>query len=114
MKQYAQNACGTVGIFHILCNIFKDRPDLFKEKSAISNFLTESISATSHTRGEIFMKSESVKGIHKKNVTSGQSKVVEKVDSHFIAIIFKSKIIWLSEGQEYTICITQLTFGYII
>jgi hypothetical protein len=28
MKQCAQNACGTIGLFHIILNALKDNPNL--------------------------------------------------------------------------------------
>ena len=87
MKQYARNACGTVGIFHILTNLITTNPELFKEDSKISKFLTETKNKSSHERGESFKNDNGIKSIHKKNVSGGQTSVESSVDSHFIALI---------------------------
>ena len=87
MKQYARNACGTVGMFHILCNLYSQNPALFNKDSKIGTFYESSKNLDSHARGENFEKNKDIKTIHKKHVEGGQSSVQEEVDSHFIAFV---------------------------
>ena len=95
MKQYAKNACGTVAIFHILCNLFKSRPELFEKDSNIGKFYESATTKNSHERGEIFLENKNIKTIHKKHVEGGQSQVTEEVDSHFISFIPKSIVFFI-------------------
>lgn len=90
MKQYARNACGTVGLYHILLNKIELKNDLFEESSPVIDFYNESNQTNSHERGNLFLKNDKIKNVHKKHVSSGQSKVEEEVDSHFVAFIEKS------------------------
>lgn len=39
MKQYAQNACGTIALFHIILNAYKQHPDIIKGDSYLKKFL---------------------------------------------------------------------------
>jgi hypothetical protein len=94
MKQYARNACGTIAIFHILCNLFEQQPQLFEKDSKIGSFVNSSKTMSSHEKGDLFQKNKDIKTIHKKHVEGGQSAVQEEVDSHFIAFIPNSNIIF--------------------
>jgi ubiquitin carboxyl-terminal hydrolase L3 len=38
MKQYAQNACGTIGLFHIILNALKNHPDIILPESYLEKF----------------------------------------------------------------------------
>lgn len=38
MKQYAQNACGTIGLFHIILNAAKNYPDIITPNSYLDKF----------------------------------------------------------------------------
>jgi hypothetical protein len=41
MKQYAQNACGTIGLFHIILNALKYHPEIVEEDSYLAKFLLD-------------------------------------------------------------------------
>jgi ubiquitin carboxyl-terminal hydrolase L3 len=43
MKQYAQNACGTIGLFHIILNAAKARPEIVDQGSYLDNFRTQGL-----------------------------------------------------------------------
>lgn len=91
MKQYARNACGTVGLYHILLNKMELKGDLFEENSQVIDFYESSNKSNSDEKGKLFLKNDSIKNVHKKHVQGGQSKVTSEVDSHFIAFIEKSR-----------------------
>lgn len=38
MKQYAENACGTIAIFHAVLNLMKEYPEIVKETSYFQKF----------------------------------------------------------------------------
>lgn len=104
MKQYARNACGTIAIFHILCNLIQKKPELFNEDSLLRNFYEKAKSQTSHDRGNEFLKAKSVKSVHKKHVQSGQSSVKDEVDTHFVALLPHSRSwysFWLKMDNSF-------------
>lgn len=41
MKQYAYNACGTIGLFHIILNAVKKYPNLVVEGSYLDTFQSQ-------------------------------------------------------------------------
>ena len=41
MKQYAYNACGTIGLFHIIINALKNHPNIITEGSYLYNFVNQ-------------------------------------------------------------------------
>ena len=100
MKQFARNACGTVGLYHILLNKMELKGDLFAEKSQVIDFYESANKGNSDERGDLFLKNDSIKNVHKKHVKEGQSKVTAEVDSHFIAFIEKSRV-WVFCVEEF-------------
>lgn len=51
MKQYAQNACGTIALFHIILNSLKDYPFIVKQDSYLMKFYQNSKDADSKKKG---------------------------------------------------------------
>lgn len=47
MKQYAQNACGTIGLFHIILNALTKYPDIIQENSYLDKFRAETLNKSS-------------------------------------------------------------------
>ena len=41
MKQYAYNACGTIGLFHIILNAIKKYPNLVEKDSYLDTFQSQ-------------------------------------------------------------------------
>ena len=75
MKQYAQNACGTIGLFHIILNAAKTRPDIIEHNSYIDSFRGQGMTKNAEERGKLFKESKELLEEHKSASESGQSAV---------------------------------------
>lgn len=64
MHQYAKNACGTVGVFHILGNLPAAHKDLLTDGGKLSEFFKSCEGKTYQERGHIFKNSKSIKESH--------------------------------------------------
>jgi ubiquitin carboxyl-terminal hydrolase L3 len=64
MHQYAKNACGTVGVFHILGNLPEDKKNLIAEDSMLSKFYKACEGKTYKERGNFFRGSKTLKESH--------------------------------------------------
>lgn len=58
MKQYAQNACGTIALFHVILNALSVYPAIVEEDSYLKKFLDETKTQPAEDRGKIFEKSK--------------------------------------------------------
>jgi ubiquitin carboxyl-terminal hydrolase L3 len=73
MKQYAQNACGTIGLFHIVLNALKNYPDLVEQNSYLWNFRNQVEGKNADEKGKIFKENKSILQEHKDASSEGQS-----------------------------------------
>lgn len=53
MKQYAYNACGTIGLFHIILNAAKKYPNLILKDSYLDKFQYEVKEKNAEDRGKL-------------------------------------------------------------
>ncbi len=65
MKQYAQNACGTIGLFHIVLNALKSRPDIVLPESYLDKFRNDGQTKNAEERGKLFKESKDLHEEHK-------------------------------------------------
>ena len=75
IKQFAQNACGTIALLHILSNIDEDYQNLIKKDSILYNFLTEGKKMTPEERGRYFETHQEFREEHTQAVNQGQTNV---------------------------------------
>ena len=54
MKQYAQNACGTIALFHIIINSMGQHQNLVAPDSEITKFYQKSLNEEPEERGKSF------------------------------------------------------------
>jgi hypothetical protein len=54
MKQFAINACGTIGLFHIVLNAAKSHPDIIVPGSYLDKFKQEGHTKNAEDRGKLF------------------------------------------------------------
>ena len=93
MKQTISNACGTIGIMHILANSVYAFNIPLKENSFLEGFLSRSLEMTPDDRGKLLENgenSEVIEKAHEEAANSGQSRVPEsneKISLHFNAIV---------------------------
>lgn len=76
MKQYAANACGTVGIFHILGNLQGENQKLIKNNSVLQKFFEKVKDQNPHERGLTFKGSSDIFQAHSNTVTEGETQVI--------------------------------------
>ena len=89
MKQYAQNACGTIALFHVLINKMKEYHDIIEPDSYLTKFSTSTTNKSPEERAEIFKQSKDLMQDHQEAVHQGESNIPCSVNSHFIAFIEK-------------------------
>lgn len=100
MKQFAANACGSVGIYHILGNLQGEYAKLIAEDSIVYKFLEEARTKNAEARGESFTNSSDIRNAHVSNVDKGDTPVVEKVDSHFVALVKFNEDLYELDGTK--------------
>lgn len=100
MKQFANNACGTVGILHSIMNLMDTHSDLVKKDSFLYNFYNETKSKNSDERGDHLVKSKSLEEAHKEAVHKGETDVEEDVTTHFICFVEKDGSLYELDGRK--------------
>lgn len=100
MKQYAQNACGTIALFHVILNSVKNHPELVKEGSYLLEFLEKVKSIPPEDKGKTFEKADAIKTEHKGASQQGQSAAQSDCDSHFIAFVSHNGSLWELDGMK--------------
>jgi ubiquitin carboxyl-terminal hydrolase L3 len=102
MKQYAANACGTVGVFHILGNLPQSHQSLLKENSLLANFYAKVQGKNAEEAGKIFENNDELKEKHVSATEEGQTNVNEHQDTcnHFIAFVEKGGYIYELDGRK--------------
>lgn len=103
MHQYARNACGTVGVFHILGNLPEEHRGLLTEGGKLKTFFDECQGKTYEERGNIFKGSKAVQESHAVAVQQGDSKQIEEedaVDHHFISFVHHNGSLYELDGRK--------------
>lgn len=100
MFQYANNACGTVGILHSILNLMDKHSDLVRPDSFLHKFYLETKDKTPKERGEHLVKSDSIEEAHKKAVEKGETQVEEEVNTHFICFVAKEGDLYELDGRK--------------
>ena len=111
MTQYVGNACGTIGILHLLANcqhsdvLGAELP--FEPESFLERFFRESQPMSSEQRGRLLEESEALSEVvekaHQEAAHEGQSRVPdinEKISLHFVALIAKDGCIDELDGRH--------------
>ncbi len=98
MKQKAKNACGTIGLFHIILNALEKYPDIVAADSYLKKFKTEAAGKNPDQIATLFKENKELLGKHKSAASEGQSEVVHKVDAHFISFISKEGHLYELDG----------------
>ncbi len=102
MKQFAQNACGTVGVFHILGNLPPAHQALLKPASLLSNFYAKVQGKTAEEAGKIFENNDELKEKHVSAAEEGHTNVNEHQETcnHFIAIVQSGGFVFELDGRK--------------
>jgi hypothetical protein len=54
MKQYAHNACGTIGLFHIIINAMRKYPEIVVADSYLRKFCEKVKNSPAEDKGKAF------------------------------------------------------------
>lgn len=102
MKQYAGNACGTIGCFHILGNLPEDHQNLIQKDSLLAQFFESIKGKTPQEAGNIFNDSKNLKEKHVEATQEGATNVDDHqtTSNHFIAFIEKGGSLYELDGRK--------------
>lgn len=102
MKQFAENACGTIGCFHILGNLEGEYRQLIQPQSQLDRFFKKVEGKTPEQAGDIFENDDELKEKHVAATTEGQTNVDNHLDTanHFIAFVLKGNHILELDGRK--------------
>lgn len=103
MHQYARNACGTVGVFHILGNLPEAQKGLLVEGGKLKTFFDQCQGKSYEERGNLFKGSKAVQESHAVAVEKGDSKQIEEedaVDHHFISFVHHNGSLYELDGRK--------------
>jgi len=100
MYQYANNACGTVGILHSIMNLIEKQPELVKSDSYLHKFYIDTKGKTAKERGEYLVSNHSIEEAHKKAVEKGETEVEDEVNTHFICFVAVEGNLYELDGRK--------------
>ncbi|EGR30024.1 ubiquitin carboxyl-terminal family 1 protein, putative [Ichthyophthirius multifiliis] len=100
MKQFARNACGTVGVMHAMLNMIEQHPELAKKDSILEKFYAQTSTMTPEQRGNYFLQCKELKHQHCEAVEQGQAQMQEDVNTHFVCFIEKNGHIYELDGRK--------------
>lgn len=102
MKQFAENACGTIGCFHILGNLEGEFKKLIQPESQLAKFYKKVEGKTAQEAGNIFENDEELKEKHVQATSEGQTNVNDHLGTcnHFIAFVLRDGNIIEFDGRK--------------
>lgn len=102
MTQFAQNACGTVGCFHILGNLEGDHKQLVKQGSLLANFYEQAKGKDKDAVGHLFNGASQLQEKHVEAVQEGSLNVEDhqNTNNHFIAFVKRGGHIFELDGRK--------------
>lgn len=102
MKQYAENACGTIGVFHILGNLPPQHAHLVNEGSLLHQFYQKTKGKSPEEAGNIFENDDELKEKHVDATKEGSTNVNEHLDTanHFVAFVNVDGHLYELDGRK--------------
>lgn len=101
IKQTIGNACGTIGLIHVVANNQKRLE--FEANSAIKDFLEKTAKMNPEERAAFLEKDDSIRVTHESSAQEGQTEAPsldEKVILHFIALVNVGGTIYELDGRK--------------
>lgn len=101
-KQFIPNACGTIGLLHILSNLSADTGGCISLPADCwtSTFLAATASSTPEQRAEALEADSSLEAEHAAVVEEGQSAVIDDAECHFAAYLCKDGELYELDGRK--------------
>lgn len=102
MKQTVGNACGTIGLLHIVSNLstLTGGEVSLAEGSFFEKFVSDNLKKNPDERAEALEKDDSIEEVHEAVAQEGQSEVVEDTWQHFIAFVNKEGHLYELDGRK--------------
>uniref|UniRef100_A0A1B6L6K8 Ubiquitin carboxyl-terminal hydrolase n=1 Tax=Graphocephala atropunctata TaxID=36148 RepID=A0A1B6L6K8_9HEMI len=100
MKQYAQNACGTVALLHSIGN---NLDKIHLGDGCLKQFFDDTKQSTPEERGEMLMKNAGVISAHQALAQEGQTEAPspnEPVNFHFVSFVCKDGHLYELDGRK--------------
>lgn len=101
MTQYAENACGTIAVFHSLVNLYNKTQSFVTKGSYLDRFIAETSKLSPDERGKYFEEDDNLKEEHKKAAKEGQSKQEEMPTAHFVCFIQFNGHLYELDGVKF-------------
>jgi ubiquitin carboxyl-terminal hydrolase L3 len=98
MKQYAENACGTIAVIHSIMNNLDEVPFLVRPGSFLENFRNEMKGKSPEEIGKYVLHNKKMQESHKDAVHQGETKIEEQVNYHFISLVEKDGFLYELDG----------------
>ncbi|EGR32633.1 hypothetical protein IMG5_076630 [Ichthyophthirius multifiliis] len=102
MKQYAENACGTIAIFNTVMNLIQDDHSFIQKDSLFDKFYKETIGLNPDERGHHFKQLKELKQQHVEAVQNGETQYDynDDVFHHFVCLVSKNGILYELDGMK--------------
>lgn len=101
MYQTSKNACGTVGVYHIIGNLPEDlKQAALKENSVFSNFFENAKGKSYEEKADDFNNDQELKSKHCEAVEKGKTEIPDSVSNHFVAFVMKDGGLYELDGRK--------------
>jgi len=101
MHQISGNACGMVGLYHIVGNIDPAvRANYLKDDSVLGKFLVNAKGQSYADLAKAFDGDKQLRDVHTASVHTGQSEVKAEVNNHFVAFVHRDGGLYELDGRK--------------
>jgi ubiquitin carboxyl-terminal hydrolase L3 len=101
MHQISGNACGMVGLYHIVGNIEPEvQKNYMKEDGILGRFFAKAKGQSYPDLAKAFDSDKELRDAHGTSVQMGQSEVQSKVNNHFVAFVHQDGGLFELDGRK--------------
>ena len=99
-KQFVGNACGTIGLLHAMANARQSSHLVLKDGSFLERFFQKTKEMTPHDKGLLLEEDEEIEEGHVAAAATGQSAVIQDVNSHFVCFSHLDNCLYELDGRK--------------